>query len=130
MATKAKKQPKQQQELFVLAPASVPQQQFLASDSTITLYHGSAGGGKTFAIILNMIKFAAMQNSTIVLFRKNSTQIKSGGGIWQEAVPIFTKMFPDARVRHRDLEIYIPSTNSYVKFSHLQHISDVYNHLG
>jgi predicted phage terminase large subunit-like protein len=87
-------------------------------------------GGKTFAIILNMVKFAAMQNSTIVLFRKNSTQIKSGGGVWQEAVPIFTRMFPDAKIRHRDLEIYIPSTNSYVKFSHLQHISDVYNHLG
>ena len=77
-----------------------------------------------------MVKFAAMQNSTIVLFRKNSTQIKSGGGVWQEAVPIFTRMFPDAKIRHRDLEIYIPSTNSYVKFSHLQHISDVYNHLG
>jgi len=30
------------EEQFVLAPASVPQQQFLASNSTITLYSGSA----------------------------------------------------------------------------------------
>ena len=28
---------------FVLAPASIPQEQFLKSDSTITLYAGSAG---------------------------------------------------------------------------------------
>ena len=129
MATKQKKSTAQQED-YILAPASIPQRDFINSTSTITLYHGSAGGGKTFAIILNMVKFAAMQNSTIVLFRKNSTQIKSGGGVWQEAVPIFTRMFPDAKIRHRDLEIYIPSTNSYVKFSHLQHISDVYNHLG
>lgn len=31
------------EEQFVLAPASIPQEQFLESDSTITLYSGSAG---------------------------------------------------------------------------------------
>jgi len=30
-------------EKFTLAPASVPQEQFLKSESTITLYSGSAG---------------------------------------------------------------------------------------
>ena len=30
-------------ERFVLAPASIPQQQFLESNSTVTLYSGSAG---------------------------------------------------------------------------------------
>ena len=113
-----------------LAPASIPQEQFLASTSTITLYSGSAGAGKTFAIILNMVKFAAMRNSTIIVFRRTSTQIKAGGSIWSEAVPIFRRLFPDARIRNRDLEIYIPSTNSSVKFSHLQYESDVLNHLG
>lgn len=33
----------QQEERFTLAPGSIPQQQFLESDSTITLYSGSAG---------------------------------------------------------------------------------------
>lgn len=37
------KRPANIQEKFTLAPASVPQEQFLASDSTITLYSGSAG---------------------------------------------------------------------------------------
>lgn len=115
---------------YTIGPASLPQEQFLASDSTITLYSGSAGAGKTFAIILNMVKFAARRNSTIIVFRRTSTQIKAGGSIWSEAVPVFRKMFPDARIRNRDLEIYIPSTNSSVKFSHLQYSSDVLNHLG
>jgi len=115
---------------IVLAPASIPQEQFLSSDSTITCYSGSAGAGKTFALILNMVKFAAKPNSTIICFRRTSTQIRSPGSVWQEASVIFSQMFPDAKIRSRDLEIYIPSTKSVVKFAHLQHLSDVNNHLG
>lgn len=89
------------------------------------------GSGKTFAIILNMVKFAMRKNSTIVCFRRNSTQIRSGGGIWQEACMVFTRMFgKDAIIRNRDLEIYLPKTNSYVKFAHLQYQSDVNSFLG
>lgn len=116
---------------FVLAPASIPQQQFLASTSTITCYSGSAGAGKTFAIILNLVKFAMMENSTIVVFRRTSTQLRQNGGIWQEAVQVFQKMFgKDLVVRNRDLEIFLPKTNSTIKFSHLQYDSDVNSHLG
>jgi len=117
-------------EKFVLAPASIPQEQFLASKSTITLYSGSAGAGKTFALVMNMVKFAAMKNSTIICFRRTSTQIRSPGSVWQEATGIFSKMFPDVRIRSRELEMYVPSTNSIVKFGHLQHSTDVLNHLG
>lgn len=126
MATKQKKY----SEKIILAPASIPQENFLSSTSTITCYSGSAGAGKTFALILNMIKFAAKQNSTIICFRRTSTQIRSPGSVWQEASVIFAQMFPDAKIRSRDLEIFIPSTNSIVKFAHLQHLSDVNNHLG
>jgi len=115
---------------IILAPASIPQEQFLSSNSTITCYSGSAGAGKTFALILNMVKFAAKPNSTIICFRRTSTQIRSPGSVWQEASVIFSQMFPDAKIRSRDLEIYIPSTKSVVKFAHLQHLSDVNNHLG
>jgi len=116
---------------FILAPASKPQEDFLNSTSTITLYAGSAGAGKTFAIILSMVKFMLKKNSTIVCFRRNATQIKSGGGIWQEACMVFRQMFgKSVIIRNRDLEIYLPATNSVLKFSHLQYVSDVNNFLG
>lgn len=118
------------EEQTILAPASVPQEQFLASDSTITLYAGAMGAGKTFAIVLNMVKFAAMRNSTIVCFRRTMGEMKDAGGIWQEAVPIFRKMFPDCKIRYNELEIHIPSTNSFLKFKSLQHVTDVDKALG
>ena len=118
-------------EKFILAPASIPQEQFLQSDSTVTLYSGSAGAGKTFAIILNLVKFAIEENSTQVVFRRTSTQLRQNGGIWQEATQIFTKMFgKEAVIRNRDLEIHLPRFNSTIKFSHLQYDSDVNSHLG
>ena len=121
----------QQEKPFTLAPASVPQEQFLKSDSTITLYSGSAGAGKTFAIIISLVKYALRKNSTIVVFRRTSTQLRQNGGIWQEATTVFKRMFgKKVVIRNRDLEIYLPETNSTVKFSHLQHMNDVSNHLG
>lgn len=72
-----------------------------------------------------------MENSTICVFRRTSTQLRQNGGIWQETCHVFRQMFgKDAIIRNRDLEIYLPKTNSTIKFSHLQHQSDVSNHLG
>lgn len=115
---------------MILAPASLPQEQFLESTSTITLYSGAVGAGKSFALILNMVKFAAQQNSTIVCFRRTSPELRSPGGIWQEAQGIFRKMFPNCKIRDKEMEIRIPSTNSIVKFTPLQYASDVDKALG
>lgn len=121
---------KKKEDAYVLAPASIPQEQFLASDSTITLYHGSAGAGKTFSIILTLVKFAAKKNSTIVYFRRTVPELRAPGGVYKEASAVFRKMFKDVRIRDRDMEFYIPSTNSTVKFSSLQYESDVQKVLG
>lgn len=118
-------------EQLVLAPASIPQEQFLASESTITLYSGTVGAGKSFAIILNMIKFAMRQNSTIICFRRTSPQLRLPGGIWREASTVFRKAFgKDVIIRDRDMEIFLPKYNSIIKFAPLQYQSDVINHLG
>lgn len=119
------------EEQLILAPASIPQENFLESTSTITLYSGSAGAGKTYAIILLLIKYALKRNSTIVVFRRNSTQLRVGGGIWQEACMVFSKAFgKGVKIKDREMVLYIPSTNSTIKFAHLQHQSDVLSHLG
>lgn len=118
-------------EKYVLAPASLPQEQYLASTSTITLYAGTMGAGKTFANILNLVKFALRKNTTAVVFRRLSTQIRQNGGVWQEATMVFRQVFgKNVVIRNRDLEIYVPETNSTIKFSHLQHPADIQSHLG
>jgi phage terminase large subunit len=93
-------------EPFTLAPASLPQEQFLASDSKITLYAGSAGAGKTFAIIINLVKFAMRKNTTAVVFRRTSTQLRQNGGIWDEATMVFKRMFgKGVQIRNREIRL-------------------------
>lgn len=113
-----------------LSPGSIPQEQFLFSTSDITLYSGSAGAGKSFAIILNMLKFLLKRNSTIVCFRRTSTELRSAGGLWREASSVFRSFFGNRVViRDRDMEVFVPETNAFLKMSHLQYTSDVEKHL-
>lgn len=113
-----------------LSPGSIPQEQFLFSTSDITLYSGSAGAGKSFAIILNMLKFLLKRNSTVVCFRRTSTELRSAGGLWREASGVFRSFFGDrVIIRDRDMEVFVPETNAFLKMSHLQYTSDVEKHL-
>lgn len=112
-----------------LAPASIPQEQFLASESKITLYSGSAGAGKTFAAVLLIIKYLQRQNSNIIVFRRVSDELRGPGGIWKEAVEAISKLFGKrVRVRDREMELIFTEYNSICKFSHLQYASDVEKH--
>lgn len=113
----------------MLSPASLPQEQMLNSTSIVTLYAGSAGAGKTYAMLLTALKFMLHPNSTGVIFRRTSTMIKAPGSIWHEAVNMYGSIFKDLKVRHRDLEIVFPN-KSILKFSHMQHASNMYDHKG
>jgi predicted phage terminase large subunit-like protein len=118
------------EEKFVLAPASKKQEAFLNSNATITLGGGSAGGGKTFTSLLIALKFMQYPNTNGVIFRRNSKMLTSPGSIWHEAVAMYTKVFKTGlRIRHRDNEIVFPN-GSLLKFSHMQHASNMYDHKG
>lgn len=116
---------------IVLAPASKKQEMFLNSDADITLCGGAAGSGKTYTALLIALKFMMMHpKGTGIVFRRTSTMIKSPGSIWHEAVGMYTSIFKKGlRIRTRDMEIIFPN-GSLLKFSHMQHDSNMYDHKG
>jgi predicted phage terminase large subunit-like protein len=116
-------------EPMLLAPASKPQEYLLNSNSTITLYSGSAGSGKTYALLLTALKFMQYPMATGCIFRRNSKMLVAPGSIWHEAVNMFSAIYPDLRIKHRDTEIIFPN-KAILKFSHMQHASNVLDHKG
>jgi len=114
---------------MLLAPASKPQEYLLNSTSTITLYSGSAGSGKTYALLLTALKFMQYPNATGCIFRRNSKMLVAPGSIWHEAVNMFSSIYPNLRIRHRETEIVFPN-KAILKFSHMQHASNVLDHKG
>ena len=113
----------------VIGPASKKQEMFLNSDATITLAGGAAGSGKTFTSLLIALKFMQSPRATGVIFRRTSKMLTAPGSIWHEAINLYTQIYPNLRIRSRELELIFPN-GALLKFSHMQHATNMYDHKG
>lgn len=77
----------------VLQAQPGPQFDFLASSADIVIYGGSAGGGKTFGLLLSPLHYKNVPGFGCTIFRRNFNQIYAEGGLWDEA----TKMYQSIR---------------------------------
>ena len=76
----------------VIRPQPGPQERFLATPADICIYGGAAGGGKTFALLMEPIRHLKNPGFGAVILRKNITQITAEGGLWDESFEVYGKM--------------------------------------
>lgn len=114
---------------LVIGPASKKQEMFLNSDATITIAGGAAGSGKTYTSLLIALKFMQHPRATGVIFRRTSKMLTAPGSIWHEAIGLYSQIYPDLRIRSRELEIIFPN-GALLKFSHMQHENNKFDHKG
>lgn len=114
------KQPK------IIKPQEGYQELFLSSKADIVIGGGAAGVGKTFSLLLELVRNANVPNFTGVIFRKTTEQIRSGGGLWDTALELYNDV---ASCIDSKLSITFPSTCKY-KFTYLQYEKDKYQHQG
>lgn len=105
-----------------MGPQPGPQTDFLATPADICIFGGSAGGGKTVGLLLEMLRHWENRDFGAVIFRKNSTQVRIQGGLWDESLRIYGPL--GARPRAANLEWVFPS-GAKVKFAHLEHENSV-----
>ncbi len=116
-------------EQLVIGPASKKQEMFLNSAATITVAGGAAGSGKTYTSLLIALKFMQHPRATGVIFRRTSKMLTAPGSIWHEAINLYTQIYPNLRIRSRELELIFPN-GALLKFSHMQHATNMYDHKG
>lgn len=113
--------------MIEIKPQGRPQELFLGTDADIAIYGGSAGGGKSFALLIDPLRHIANKDMRVTIFRRNLTHIKNQGGLWDESKKIYT-MF-GAKPNNSELYWTFPS-GMQIKFAHLEHEDTVYEHQG
>lgn len=111
----------------VLRPQEGPQMEFLANEADIIIFGGSAGCGKTYGILLDMLWFHDVPGFTAATFRRNSTQIRSPGGLWSNSQELFRDF--GGQSKESTLEWNFPS-GAVFKFAHLEYENTVYSWQG
>jgi|GEM_PF-938814 len=104
-----------------------PQYNFLATEADVAFYGGAAGGGKTFALLLEELKDVHNPKFRGVIFRRNSVQVRNPGGLWHESMAIYKKY--KGHPREAYLEWIFPS-KATLKFAHLEHEKSIYDWQG
>lgn len=121
-ATKA-----QNPDVTVLGPQAGPQTAFLSSPADIVFYGGSAGGGKTYGLLLDPLRYVQYPKFGAVIFRRTYPEIKNEGGLWDESTNLYLPL--GARPKETDLSWTFPS-GCVISFAHLQHEKNIYSWQG
>lgn len=103
----------------VIGPQPGPQTTFLSCEADVAIYGGAAGGGKTFAILLDNLRFYEMPEGGAVCFRRTSKQVRSTGGLWDTSEALYSQL--DATPRSSQIMDWTFPNGWKLTFAHMEY---------
>lgn len=107
---------------IVVGPQPGPQTAFMSTPADICVFGGQAFGGKTYALLLDHVRWHHLPNYKGVIFRRTKPQITQAGGLWDEAAnifPLFGGVSKTSELR------YLFPAGGYVGMLACQYVQDV-----
>ncbi len=103
-----------------------PQTEFMKSHSDLCIYGGSAGGGKSFGLLLKpLLHIGKFPGFGAVIFRRNCPNLTNEGSLWDQSCELYPYAGGVAKVG--DLTWTFPPFGNTITFSHLEHEQTKYN---
>lgn len=103
-----------------------PQEDFLAASETDVLFGGAAGGGKSYAMIVDPLRYAHRSAHRALILRRSMPELRE---IIDKSRELYPKAFHGARYREVEKMWTFPS-GAKVEFGFLERDADVYRYQG
>lgn len=102
-----------------ITPQEGPQTRFLQSSADVVFYGGSAGGGKTYALLLDPLYQYNNSKFGAVIFRRTTKQITNEGGLWDTASDLYSSI--GAKMLESPINRAVFPSKMQVAFSHMEY---------
>jgi len=106
---------------IVFKPNEGPQEEFLSAGERDVLYGGAAGGGKSFALLADPLRFCHNANHRGLLLRRTLDELTE---LIDKSRQLYTKAFPGAKFRESKSTWVFPS-GATIWFTYLDKDKDV-----
>lgn len=103
-----------------------PQEEFLCSPVDIAIYGGAAGGGKSYALLLDPLRHIKNPRFRAIIFRRTAQQLKLQGGLWDTSMEMYGgRALPNLSTMEWRFQ-----SGATVKFAGMEHEKDRLNFAG
>jgi hypothetical protein len=110
-----------------IRPQRGPQEAFARTAADIAIFGGSAGGGKSFSLLLEPLYHIANSRFRGVIFRRTVPQLRLQGGLWDTSMQLYPEFGAVGLVQ--GLEWRFP-TGARINFAGMEHETDRLNWQG
>lgn len=117
---------KQQSNEVVFAPNPGPQTEFLAANEREVLYGGSAGGGKSYGLLADPMRYFANPNFNGLILRRTNDELREL--VWKSQ-EIYPKAYPGSKWQEKKSQWVFPS-GARLWMTYLERDEDVLRYQG
>jgi len=110
----------------IFKPNNGPQTDFLAAPERDVLYGGAAGGGKSYAMLIDPLRFAHRAAHRALILRRSMPELRE---LIDKSRELYPKAFPGSKYKEVEKLWNFPS-GAKVEFGFLERDADVYRYQG
>lgn len=111
---------------IIFKPNEGPQTDFLAAPETDVLYGGAAGGGKSYAMLVDPLRFAHRAAHRALILRRSMPELRE---LIDKSRELYPRAFPGCRFREVE-KIWTFPSGAKLEFGFLERDADVYRYQG